>query len=562
MPDLQHSLRNSDYRHLQIVGDLWGIPVDAPDARHARPLLVGEMKTPTLVGEVVETLPPPATEALAWLVREDGRVTWAMFTRRWGEVREMGPGRRDRERPDRHPTSPAEMLWYRAFLARGFFEAETGPQELAYIPDDLLEILVKISPTPGPNANPPGEGDHSPPPAMGRPAMPEERENPIPASDRIIDHTCTLLAGLRMGLDPRPHLPRVTEAAVIFFETLLTILGVLDRDGTPNPDRARDFLNLSRGETLLRLWQTWRDSPDHNDLRLVPGLQAEGAWENDSLRVRGKILEILSRVPRHTWWSLTGTIAHVKEKHPDFQRPSGDYDSWFLKDASTGKYLRGFKHWNQVEGALLRYTITGPLHWLGILDLAVSGDSSRGQATAFRFSALSKLLLAGKLPEALESETDPIYIRSKGEIAVSPFVPRAVRYQVARFCVWEKPKQSRYIYFLTPTSLEKAEEHGLRIAHLLTLLQSHAEAIPPNMLKALEGWEERGVEASLEKETVLRVASPAMLETIQKSRGARFLREQLGPTAVVIKEGSEEKVSEILIELGFLVGRNVLSSEE
>lgn len=562
MPNLQHSLRDFDYRHLQLVGDLWGIPVDAPDARRALPLLAREIKDPALVREVVEALPAPAAESLAWLVREGGRVSWAMFTRRCGEVREMGPGRRDRERPDLNPVSPAEVLWYRAFLARGFFDTETGPQEFAYIPDDLLEILADLFPTSGIGNGPEGKDGHLPDGTVpGRPATPDEREYVIPTSDRIIDHTCTLLAGLRMGIDPRPHLPQVTEAAITFFETLLSTMEVLDPQGEPKPEAARDFLSLSRPEALLKLWQTWLTSSAHNDLRLVPGLQAEGAWENDPLRVRKEILGFLSRVPRHTWWSISGTVAHIKKTHPDFQRPSGDYDSWFLKDSNTGEYLRGFKHWDEVEGALLRYTITGPLHWLGLLDLAAPEDAPQSQPSAFRFSFLSHSLLDEELPKTLEPENASIHIRSKGEIDISALVPRTVRYQVARFCAWETLKQERYSYWLTSASLEEAEEHGLRTAHLLALLQSHAEVIPPNVLTALEGWEQRGVEASLGKETILRVTSPAMLEALQKSRGARFLREQLGPTAVVIKEGSEEKVAEILIELGFLVASRVPSPE-
>ncbi len=554
MPDLQHSLREFDYRHLQIVADLWGIPLDAPDARRAVPLLAGEIKNPALAGEVVEALPERAAAALAWLARAGGRVTWSLFVRRWGEVREMGPGRRDREHPHRDPVSPAEVLWYRAFLSRGFFDTETGPQELAYIPGDLLEIISEFLPTPSPVGAPLGEESLSLDALLGRQATPEERKHIILATDRIIDHTCTILAGLRMGINPRPHLPQVTEEAVTFFRAILATMEVLDPGGKPNPEQTRAFLSASRGETLLQLWQAWRTSPTHNDLRLVPGLQAEGAWENDPLRVRKEILDFLSRVPRDTWWSISATIACIKEKYPDFQRPSGDYDSWFLKDTRTGEYLRGFEHWDQVEGALLRYTITGPLHWLGILDLAAPDDAPQGQATAFRFSALSKSLLAGELPETLQPETDSIHLRSKGEIDISALVPRTVRYQISRFCAWHPLKRERYYYSLTPASLEQAEEHGLRTAHLLTLLQSHAGVVPPNVLEALRRWEQQGVEASLEKETVLRVSSPAMLEALQKSRASRFLREQLGPTAVVIKEGTEEKLADILIEMGFLVG--------
>jgi len=550
MPDLQHSLRDFDYRHLQIVADLWGIDLTAPDTRNALPLLELEIKKTALVGEMVEALPARAAEALSWLAREGGRVTWALFKRRYGKVREMGPGRRDRERPDQNPASPAEALWYRAFLARGFFEVETGPQEFAYIPNDLLEIVSQFIP------NPRSEEKEALPSSfpLGRQATPEERRHITLATDQIIDHTCTHLAGLRMGINPSLHIPQIKEEALRFFGAILSTMGIIDPAGKPDPEQTRAFLSPSRGETLLRLWLAWRSSSTHNDLRLIPGVQAEGAWENDPLLVRKKVLDLLTHIPRETWWSISSLIANIKDKHPDLQRPSGDYDSWFLKDQDTGEYLRGFEHWDQVEGVLLRYLITGPLHWLGILDLAAPDDSPQSPATAFRFSVLSTSLLTEEPPSTLKLETDSIHVRAKGEIDIAVFVPRTARYQIARFCAWKPLKQNRYYYSLTPASLEEAEKHDLQITHLLTLLQSHAEVIPPNVRKALQRWRQQGVEASMEKETVLRTRSPEMLEALQKSRAARFLREQLGPTAVIIEEGTEAKIVDVLMEMGFLVG--------
>ncbi|RLD08281.1 MAG: hypothetical protein DRI56_05665 [Chloroflexota bacterium] len=546
MPNLQHNLRKFDYGHLQIVANLWGIPLDAPDVRHAVPLLEAELKNNELLQEVVNALPQSAMQALAWLVSEGGTVTWAAFTRRCGEVREMGPGRRDREHPDQNPISPAEILWYRAFLARGFFDTETGPQEFAYVPNDLLELVSAIVPVP---TN--GEGTTSNVNIfLGRQATPEERQHVTKATAQIVDHTCTLLAGLRMGIDSSVHLPK-SETATAFFRAILTTMGILGAEGNPNPKQTRAFLNLSRAETILALWQAWLSSSTHNDLRLTPSLQAEGAWENDPLRTRKEILKFLSRIPRNTWWSVSSFIARVKEKHPDFQRHSGDYDSWFLKDRGTGEYLRGFEHWSQVEGALLRYTIAGPLHWLGILDTAT--PNANAPVTAFRFSALSNALLDGKPPSTLGPETGQITIRSKGEIDIAASVPRAIRYQIARFCTWKPLKRERYYYSFTPVSLARAEEQGLQVAHLLTLLQGHAQAVPPNIIQALRRWRQQGVEASLKKETVLRLSSPAMLQALKKSRASRFLREQLGPAAVVIEEGAETKIAEALMEMGFLV---------
>ena len=46
--------------------------------------------------------------------------------------------------------------------------------------------------------------------------------------------------------------------------------------------------------------------------------------------------------------------------------------SWFIRREGSEQYLRGFAHWEAVEGELLRYMIAGPLHWLGVTDIAFS----------------------------------------------------------------------------------------------------------------------------------------------------------------------------------------------
>ena len=68
-----------------------------------------------------------------------------------------------------------------------------------------------------------------------------------------------------------------------------------------------------------------------NELRLLPGLKFEGDWTNDPLRTRQAILELVSQIPENRWWSLAAFVAAVREQHPDFQRPAGDYDSWFIR---------------------------------------------------------------------------------------------------------------------------------------------------------------------------------------------------------------------------------------
>jgi hypothetical protein len=260
-------------------------------------------------------------------------------------------------------------------------------------------------------------------------------------------------------------------------------------------------------------------------------------------------------LPSETWWNLESFVTAIRQDHPDYQRPAGDYDAWIIRHRDSQDYLRGFEHWDQVDGTLIRFLIGGPLYWLGIVDLATPEDSQN--VTAFRFSSWSGALLSGQAPVGLPLEESLIQVRSDGRLRIPHLTPRAVRYQVSRFCEWEGEKDEVYRYRLTPASLERARQQGLQLSHLLALLGRHTKAVPPVLVKALKRWEERGVEAKLESVLVLRFSSPEILQALRSSRAARFLGDPLGPAAVIVKPGAMEKVMAALLELGFLTDEPV-----
>jgi hypothetical protein len=553
MPDLSQSLQGRDLGHLRIVAQCWGIELNAPDARVGLQRLLPAMLERAAVDEVVESLPVAARAALDDLLLNEGRLSWSLFTRRYGEVREMGPGRRDRQRPYENTTSAAELLWYRGLVGRAFFDTPTGSEEFAYIPEELLELI----PVPEPGASP----------VTGRPASKAERAHPIPANDRILDHACTLLAALRLGLsldtlefnqgewetspeNPYPLTPLILQA-------LLAAAGLLDGAGIPKPEPTRKFLEADRSEALALLARAWLDSAKFNELHLIPGLQVEGEWQNDPVLARHEILDFLFTVPgrddstRRLFWSLPGFVTAIYQTRPDFQRPAGDYDSWYLRDLASGEFLRGFEHWEQVDGALIRYIITGLLHWLGVLDLA--SPAINAPPAAFRYSDWAARLLAGEAPQGLSGEDGLIHVGSDARLQVPCLAPRAVRYQIARFGDWEGEKEDGYRYRLTLPSLERARQQGLKLSHLLALLRRHASNVPPSLVKALERWDEHGSQARLEKAVVLRLNNPDLLQALRNSRAARFLGDPLGPTTIIVKPGAMKKVMEVLAELGYLV---------
>ncbi len=548
MQTLLRSLQDHDLGHLRILAELWGLDLPAGPPIHTAQALAEAMLDPDGLQETLGSLGAAAKRSFESLLLRGGRAPLADFERRHGQLREMGPGRRDREKPWRSP-SPVEALWYRGLIARAFADTTTGPQEFIFIPSDLLERLqphVRARPVP-----------------PGRPAA-------TPLATRLGDWTAaddatSLLAALRRrtartpphaGWDESlaPFLRRPVAAPMLL--TLARGEGIIDADSLrPQAQPVRSFLDLPRPEACLRLLLAWRSSRHWNDLARTPRL-ASGTkgWPNDPAASRQAALAHFVTIPEGVWWDLQAWIEAIHSHDPGFQRPGGDFDAWYLQDVETGAFLRGFDHWDEVEGAYLRFLITGPLHWLGALDL---GLGSRGDAvTCFRKTSLAASLSdTAWVPPMPEDEPALAAVYPDGRIAIPATASRSLRYQIARICDWDPATPPVFAYRLSPSSLQAAVAQGLGAAQVISLLESASRRrLPDGLRQAIERAIAHGTPARIERQLILRVDQAADLDGLRRQRTtARYLGEALGPTAVLVRERDWPALCAAAARIGILI---------
>jgi hypothetical protein len=540
MPDLIASLQKQDLGQLHIIAGFWGLELESTELVSALEELSAALLDLEAVNETLDILSAETRAALTALVEAGGKMEWVVFARIYGEIREMGPGKRDRELPHRKPISPAETLYYYALLAKAFFDTPKGSQEFAYIPDDLLEALETLGMESTWQTEDLPKGD-----PLGRPATPAEKAFETLVNDHVLDEATTYLAALRINLESNGLSTERQNQLQILLSTAQII-----KNTAPQPEAVKKFLEASRTDALSMLHKAWLESQTFDELRMIPTILCEGEWTNQPQITREFLVNLIEAVPQGKWWSVTAFIKAIKDKYPDFQRPAGDYDSWFIKRASDGQFLRGFAYWDQVDGALVKYIIQ-TLHWLGRVDLASAEED--GPFTSFR---LSLFVEKQDLPAR-------VIVTSNGRITVSRNFSRAARYQIARFCEWEGEKADDFLYLATVKSLQLAGQQGLKAEQLLAMLVKYTNSsIPPPMVKALKRWEANGTEARLESLLVLRVSRPEVLEEMRASKAGKFLGEILSPTAVVVREGAIQKVMAALAELGLLAEVTGLPKEQ
>jgi hypothetical protein len=110
MHDLLFTLQDHDIGHLRIIAEFWGLDLPAETTIVAAEWLAAVMLETEILFEIIDSLPPQARQPWNDLLDQDGRSAYADMVRRYGAIREMGVGRRDRQKPWRDPVSGLEIL--------------------------------------------------------------------------------------------------------------------------------------------------------------------------------------------------------------------------------------------------------------------------------------------------------------------------------------------------------------------------------------------------------------------------------------------------------------------
>jgi hypothetical protein len=563
MRTLLKALQEHELIVLRVIGEWWELDLTGADKAASCKALAERLAELDFAQEILY-LPPEEAAAIQTLVRSNGRSPVASFERLHGEVRLMGPGALEREEPWFDPISPVEALWYRGFVYRGFDETAEGMIEFYYIPQELLAKL--------PRPEKPKEVRETAASAsstkLSRSVQAVSPFTPVPepnrytpASSSAVDDLTTLLAlaqrtALRseaLDLLPQILLDNDADRRSLLINLAREMEMLREVEGGIRPTRtAVSWLTKSREAQLRALMDAWSSS-GWNDLCHTPGLRCEGEhWHNDPILARTALLDALPQTP--DWYRLSDLVGHIKKTDPDFQRPDGNYDTWYVRDVAQDNYLSGIENWELVEGRLLAFLVQGPLVWLGLAETAVQGKND-----LFRLTDRALEWLAST-PPATEEVTVPIVVQPDAAVLVAHNANRHHRFQVARISEPQPVTPGKpYAYQITPASLKQARAEGIEPDRILTFLQEAGERpLPAATKRGIERWQARGVEGRLETAVILRVRDAGILETLRTNAKTRdFIDESLGELAATVRLENWEKLREAAAQLGLLLDSTV-----
>ena len=560
MHSLRRFLVDYDMAMLRAVAENRGVSLDTNVQSEAVDRLAAALVDPLSVRIALAHLSPGAVRALQALAAAGGRLRAPQFARTYGQIRPVGPGRLEREALWQKPDNPAEELWYAGLIARGFAEDRGGPGEFVFLPEELLPLL--------------------PQPEPGWPSFPLET---IPAPANLGSEEPSLVHDLFHylvyvhGSDMRPYadgrLGRRDAAALqrrmaggsqrrlALVHHLAGRLGLVARQGDYlrlEGAAARGWLTAAPAEQLAVLQDAWRTDPGWIDLCQVPGLRCDeaGGWlaRYDPVAGRGALLDLLARCPPDAWWTVDSFVAAVKETYPDFQRPDGDYGSWYICEADEGEYLSGFASWDAVEGRLIRDLLAGILSWLRVVRLAPLAPAAQVQAGGVcRLAETGRRLLGLPAPPAEDVQPGPIVVRPDFGVEVPGPGDLYTRFQLERFA--DLKSEAPCVYSLTAAGLGRAVGRNVQVEQILAFLsQATGGSVPANVAGQLRLWAGRFGQVALEEAVVLRARSERVLKELSVLPETRaYVTRRLSPVMALVRKEDLPALRRALEALGFVL---------
>ena len=403
-----------------------------------------------------------------------------------------------------HPKSVSEVLFFHALIGRHYSGSGRQAASKIYIPTDILPLI----PEPAADASESG--------LEVEPAQPPANEQIQDTTDFLLSDLLTYLAvlfhgswRLRGGVPQTTDLEKLKERLLILPDNdhlavrlellyfLASELALVEEGKTQDGQTARTlhgnnvhrFLMLDRAAQRKALFDAWFQSNSWNDLRQVPVLDCRNLerWGAPAYpaNTRANFGQVLVTLPL-TYWYRTTDVVHALHRHvPDFQRTTGDYDSWYVWHKEQQSFVGGFDNWLLVEGALSHFLLEGPLLWLDVIRLA------------FNRQGPPILTLTRDGSNWLGRPLEMLPVAARPRVTVYPDfsveVPVAMdlhtRFRVERFANWVSTDQM-FLYQINQRSLNRAFEAGLSAAQIAEALRAMTNDLPRNIATGIQRYEQ------------------------------------------------------------------------
>ena len=353
---------------------------------------------------------------------------------------------------------------------------------------------------------------------------------------------------------------------LLFIRLLLMKLDLLyEKQGTLRAAPAQEFFLLPLAERTWRCFHLWLETPFWNELASIPNVVAqpgpaplEPAHE-EVVRSRQVVVEHVLRAEPQTWHALPTFIARMKlyatyllfprqyglraERYSVGSNPYG----WNFR--LRRGWLTHREGWHLVEGGFIRSLITGPLAWLGMVEL-----DEREHPDAFRLAQGTGQVARVTPPQASEEVWGRLVVQPNFDLVALAPVSEALLIKLDQFA--ERVRLEHIAqYHMNKASVARAIQLGLSAETIQqTLEQAAGGTIPQNVHYSLLEWERQVRRVELWPDaTLLEVDEPELLDALFADPAARpWLVRRLAPTLAEVANEYLAPLQELLWQRDYL----------
>lgn len=303
------------------------------------------------------------------------------------------------------------------------------------------------------------------------------------------------------------------EPYLYFLRRLLTALDLLrpdrgDGDRTPEPSALypnveNDFWSLAASDRIQKCYQTYLSTTAWNELRVPAGAVGHDHRHpapREMLQARRLILDFVKKRGASAWVGLSDLVDDIRLGAYEFlfsrkgdSRYTYRYDYRSPYDSLNNPYGISYRDidndseaWDRVEGEIIRHVITGPLHWMGLVDL---GLGEQNTPVAYRLNPVGNWLILGAPPVAVEENGGRVVVQPDFTIVAMEPVSQDVLMSLDEFARFEGGDHA-LSYRLSRESVYRGQRSGWNADRVLAYLEQATHApLPQNIRRSLEEWQ-------------------------------------------------------------------------
>lgn len=322
----------------------------------------------------------------------------------------------------------------------------------------------------------------------------------------------------------------------LFLRVLLMKLSLLqERQGTLHASNAEAFFALPLIERARRCYTIWQDTPFWNemlylpDINVRPGPSPLDAPHEEVMRARHVVIERVEHEHLGVWHDMATFIARTKlyapyllfPRHygPRAERYMGSSNPYGWDFRLRRGWLTHREGWHMVEGGFIRAVLTGPLHWLGAIEV-----DSETTPTTFRLTPGALFLLDDTLPTGEEIAAGRLIVQPNFELVALAPASEALLVKLDRFA--ERVSLEHIAqYRITKASVTRAIQTGLHVEDIKTILeQASGGDVPQNVQYSLTEWERQARRIEIWRNaTLLEVDESALIDELMANEQTRPL---------------------------------------